>query len=150
MNKFFKRIGAILVALTLCLGASTTAFAAESENVPVNESTVEDTSPIIPRLNIVESGLSSQFQTQGKLTVTLFSAIWYADFYVAISTNSGSDYAVKVTAPDGQTISGTAIGDSGLHFIDRLTYAPAGTYTFTITRKTGSLATVTAVGAICN
>lgn len=149
MNKFFKRIGAILVALTLCLGASTTAFAAESENVEV-ESTAEDSATIVPLLNIVESNVSPQFQTQGKLTVTLYSAIWYADFYVAVSTNSGSDYAVKITAPDGQVVSGTTLGNNELHHIGRLTYAPAGTYTFTITRKTGSLATVTAVGAICN
>lgn len=147
MNKFFKRIGAILVALTLCLGASTTAFAAESENVEV-ESTAEE--GIMPASSIVNSWVSKSFQTQEIYTFDLTTTYWYADFYVAVRTNNGANYSVSITAPNGDKISETVLGDAGVHFVGRFTYAPAGTYTVNISRRTGSAITVTALTVLYN
>lgn len=145
MNKFFKRIGAILLALTLCFGTTLTAFAAEDVPTVTEESEFSTFS----NPNIISSNVSNSFQTQGTVDVQLDSATWNLTFYVAVAYNSGSTYAIRIVAPNGDTFTGTVPGDGSLHYIDSIFYAPAGTYKFSITRRTGNPTVLTAVGALC-
>lgn len=145
MNKYFLRIWSILLALALCLSGSLTTFAAEEEHeTKLSESYAPASTP-----TILNSGVSNAFQTQEIFYVTLNNSTFNASFYVAVRTNSSANYSVKIVAPNGQTLTGTAMGDANLHYIGYLAYAPAGEYKFSISRKTGTATTVTALGAIC-
>ena len=133
MNKIFKRIGTILLALTLCFGTTLTAFAAE-EGVEVNETTVTYSDKIA-------SGKSENtFTTNDRVYVSLTNGNWSADFEITILPATNASFTVTLTTPSGDQYVDTVIADGIAHHFRTLTYAPAGTYTIYFLRQSGSSA----------
>lgn len=150
MSKIFKRIGAILVALTLCLGTSATAFAAESEPV-VSQTEVADTSAtsedegIMPCSNYIGSNriVSSDVGTFS-IPISLSTAIWNTTFRVIIDGDSSVLYNVTITEPNGTRHSMEAWGN-GTPYPITLFYTSAGTYMFSFNRVSSGSSTVLAI-----
>lgn len=140
MNKIFKRIGAILLALTLCFGTTLTAFAAEE--VPAVKDTVilEDTN--VARSTSVE--LSSVTFYPDYADNCYLSTSRNANFIIAVSGNPNGLYRLTITYQDGtQIYSGTRAGNGSSPSVNL--YAKAGTYTFSFQWVGGVATSATAV-----
>ena len=97
MNKFFKRIGAILLALTLCFGTTLTAFAAEDEssnNLPSEESIISVASSDGPKTFSYSTTLYVKVDTEKKDAL----------IYICIQNNPTAIYQITVVDPNGNTI----------------------------------------------
>lgn len=139
MNKIFKRIGAILLALTLCFGTTLTAFAAE-EVPAVSESIESD--DIVPYSSTLEIE-SKAFSGDGDLYFDLSSGNFGATFSVKVECSSTVGYDVVMVDPNGNTYSLTVTSGSGFQPIANYGYAPAGRYTFYFYHAFGSYNTAT-------
>lgn len=129
MKNIFRRIGAILLALTLCLGTSLTAFAAEDEAVRNDGISTTSTNGEITRVeNTVADG--------EKLSLVLSSNQLYVNFKITISANGSGAYSVRMVAPDGTSQVATVYCNGGGANIP-VYFAKAGEYNFHFDRTSG-------------
>lgn len=134
MNKIFKRIGAILLALTLCFGTTLTAFAAEEG--------VEQYSTVSER-----SGSSGSFTDTTTLYVVVDAAKNNATVSAAVEGNPYGSYQVTIKDPSGNVIRTTEIFGSGVAATFNYSVT-SGTYTFTFICLSYNCPRVTASGLI--
>lgn len=142
----FKRIGTILLALTLCFCSSISAFAAEpnaTTETIVEESVENDDSGVSLASDYI-GGNTYHGSDSSTMTVTVYlsKAMWNTTFEFAVSGNSNGLYDVVMTTPSGSTTRKTIYGN-GSADIFTLVYSAAGTYTFTFSRATSGTSTVT-------
>ncbi len=124
-NRILKRIGAILLALTLCFGTSLTSFAAEVATEVANENSTEY--DVVPMS--LYSG-STRFTSTGSFGIRLASNVRNAAFVTFVLGNSNGSYRVDVSGPNGFSDTITVNGD-GIHSSFRpISNALAGVYTF--------------------
>lgn len=121
MNKFFKRIGAILLALTLCFSTSLTAFAAAEESNSLLEAQSASSYSFDPIYITLDTSR----------TVTFVTGV----------TGDGSEnalYYLTITRlDDGYCIfAGTRAGNTPADTITM--YAQAGTYKFSYIYQAGT------------
>lgn len=151
MSRFFKRIGAILLALTLCLGTSLTAFATEDESGAVSEIVaVEDGSVTIEEITSetrTAVGLISDTFTLSKTLTRTLTSSQKVTFIIAVTDNSSGLYDLTITYQDGtQIYSGKRPGDGT--YPPLILNASAGTYTFSYTYAAGTYKQATAIAGI--
>lgn len=121
MNKFFKRIGAILLALTLCFGTTLTAFAGYAS----------------------QSGITNK----GDVYLYVDSAKNNAEFSYSVEGNPTGLYDITITDPNHNVVyTDTIYGNTDNHKIYRKSVV--GTYTFTFQCVTYTRPSVTATAGI--
>ena len=126
MKKNFKRIFSLFLACVLCFSLTSSAFAAENENL--NNS-------IMPAAaGQVLYGKSVTFSSgNGNTSITTTEANWDAQFIVWLFGDSNTSYYVSMRAANGTEYTfGWMTGNGQAKTID-MTYAKAGTYTFYVT-----------------
>lgn len=143
MNKIFKRFGAFLVAFSLCLCASTTAFAAEVEPEVTEEVVCSEDVGVMPaNLNstLLYADRTSSFITSlpEPFRITTKIDIWDVLFQVWVVGNPGATYQVRINYPDGRNYYGEVTGNSQVKTPISGGFAPAGEYKFYFTRKSGN------------
>lgn len=148
-RKILNRIVSILVALTLCLGTTLTAFAAEENTFVEGIGVVDEESGIMPYSEPLAYAVSPQDLIDTRYVfLHLDNTDTSATFEAGIDTNPGVYYKVSVLTPDNRTFSATIVADGYLHLIKLNTYAPAGTYQFYFVRQGGTAKASRAAAAI--
>lgn len=137
MRNIFRRIGAILLALTLCLGTSLTAFAAEDAAV-ANETinTEEGISPA-STYTILDADYGT-IKDGSTLTLTLNSTALFVSFKVKLSASSSGIYSVTLKEPDGTTHTANVVCNATEPTSFSVPYAKAGVYTYYFDRISGA------------
>lgn len=137
-KKLLRRIGALLVAFSLCVCTNMTAFAAENDAMSVvSEESVSSVYSSTLDINAVN------FTTYGKTTLKLNTGNFGVTFYAKISTNSSTVYDVTITYPDGGSHTESMSGTGNYYVIVYLAYASAGTYTIEFESLTSTSTQVT-------
>lgn len=134
------RILSMVLAMVLCFSVTAaTAFAAEEET-PETPIHIDESDG-----DLITFGTAT-FTNMTTITLTLSSGNWYADFNAVITGNYGARYEIVMTRPNGSTSSHTIASNSGTFtHLTTLAYASAGTYTFEITRISGSASPANAI-----
>ncbi len=135
MKNIFKRFCIFALACVLCLSTSLVAFAAETDT-GINVATGSEESSTYGLGNLLTTGGISDLRTSSTCTVYLSSANWSADFVVNVHGNQNANYYVTLIRPNGNSDT-QLIGGNGGSAKFTLAYAPAGTYTITVTRHQG-------------
>lgn len=138
MTKICKRIGAILLALTLCFGTSLTAFAAEDVAV-ANETvnTEEGISPASTYTTILDADHGT-ITDNSTLTLTLNSTALFVSFKVQLTASSSGVYSVTLKEPDGTSHNANVVCNAKEPTSFLVPYAKAGVYTYHFDRISGA------------
>lgn len=148
-RKILNRIVSILVTLTLCLGTTLTAFAAEETTFVEDFGVVDEEAGIIPYSEPLVSAVSPQDLVNDRhVFLHLDNYNSSATFEAGININPGVYYRVSVHTPDNRTFSTTIVADGYMHPIVIGTSAPAGTYDFYFVRQGGTAVATRAAAAI--
>lgn len=135
MKSIIKRFASICMVLVIVCSFSMSAFAADSAVVPSRDSAVSQEEGVEPLDlgRVIATNAGTINGGIGTLTVTLPSGNFFADFRAGIGyVDRSGVISVYLNTPDGETYNMGAISGSGSFTqTTSLTYAPAGTYTFT-------------------
>lgn len=138
-RKILNRIVSILVALTLCLGTTLTAFAAEENTFVEGIGVVDEESGIMPTaVGAILYFKDDDFIPDSTIPIGTTEGNWDADFSALVYGNPSARYSVTMTAASGETQSITVSGDGVPVFFTSMTYAKAGTYKFFFRQLTGN------------
>lgn len=146
MRKIFKRLGAILLALTLCMSMSAIAFAAEADN---NFEISAKTAQLYSIGQVLYSKSEQLNDSSTTFTITTSEANWDADFILSVAGSSSEKFTVTLLAANG-TFYDSTVYANGIGATFNMSYAKAGTYTFTFTRSNGSTTPVVCTAQICD
>ena len=135
MKSIIKRFASICMVLVIVCSFSMSAFAADSAVVPSRDSAVSQEEGVEPLGlgNIIATNAGTIYGGSGMISVYLPSSNFFADFCAGIGyADRDSIVTCYVTDPNGEVHSlGSIVGSGSFTSPLTLTYAPAGTYTFT-------------------
>ena len=146
MKKTFKRLGAILLALVLCISMSAVAFAAEAD---INLETSAETAQVYSIGQVLYTKSEQLNNSSTTFTITTSEANWDADFILSVAGSSGEKFTVTLLAANG-TFYDSTVYANGTGATFNMSYAKSGTYTFTFTRSNGSTTPVVCTAQICD
>lgn len=134
------RILSMVLAMVLCFSVTAaTAFAVEEET-PETPIHIDESDG-----DLITFGTST-FTNSTTITLNLSSGNWSADFNAVVTGNAGAKYFIEMTRPGGTISTFTITSNSGTFtHLTTLIYASAGTYTFEITRISGSASPCSAI-----
>ena len=134
----FKRFIGIMLSALMAFSASTSAFAAESADVS-NDTNIQEVDTVSTDASdralgkLLATNATTIYGGSGTLTVTLPAAHSTADYIALIGYAEQNGLVVcSVRDPEGYTFNlGTISGTGSRTYAYNVSYAPAGTYTFT-------------------
>ena len=143
-SRFISAIMALLLAVSMCVGSSATAFAAE-------ETTPEAPVDITESVGQVLYADGKDFSGSTTISLTMTSGNWSADFLGYVIDSTGALYEIVLTTPSGTTYTAYVNGSSGSFVnIKNFIYASAGTYTFKFTNVYHTGSSAHALAEICD
>lgn len=150
MKKNFKRLATFLFACIMCLSLGTVAFATESDITETSNTEITAVGASATPRTIGDRLYSKSTYFEGDdctIVLVTSSSNVDADFVLEVSGNSGANYLVTMYAPSGASSSQIIGGDGGRAQFN-MALAPAGTYTFTFVKNSGTTAPAIATASI--
>ncbi len=150
MKKCFKRLAAFLFACVMCLSLGTVAFAAEPSFTEDSKTEITSVEPSVTTRAVGSLLYTKSTYFEGDsctIVIVTNSANVDADFVLEVSDNNRANYLVTMYAPSGAS-SSQIVGGGGGKAQFNMPLAPAGTYTFTFVKNSGTTAPAIATASI--